>query len=132
MARYPLSLPQQLKLEAEDLAGQQGVSLNQFILWAVAEKVGALRAEVGDAAFPGITYRPGADGRPTPVVRGRGTRVQTLAVAATHWSMAPAEISQEFDLTEKTVREALAFYTAHQEEVDALIAADEAAEANAR
>lgn len=42
MARYPLSLPVQLKQEAEMLATQQGVSLNQFILWAVAEKVGAL------------------------------------------------------------------------------------------
>ena len=38
MARYPLSLPTQLKQEAETLAAQQGVSLNQFILWAVAEK----------------------------------------------------------------------------------------------
>jgi hypothetical protein len=37
MSRYALSLPQQLKQKAEELARQQGVSLNQFILWAVAE-----------------------------------------------------------------------------------------------
>ena len=38
MARYPLNLPQQLKQEAEVLAQQQGVSLNQFILWATGRK----------------------------------------------------------------------------------------------
>ncbi len=43
MARYPLNLPTQLKLDAEWLAARQGVSLNQFILWAVAEKIGELR-----------------------------------------------------------------------------------------
>ncbi len=43
MARYPLSLPIQLKQAAEECADRQGVSLNQFILWAVAEKVGELR-----------------------------------------------------------------------------------------
>ncbi len=43
MARYPLSLPIRLKRAAEACASQQGVSLNQFILWAVAEKVGELR-----------------------------------------------------------------------------------------
>ena len=41
MARYTLNLPVQLKQDAETWAAQQGVSLNQFILWAVAEKVGA-------------------------------------------------------------------------------------------
>ena len=39
MARYTLNLPVQLKQDAETWAAQQGVSLNQFILWAVAEKV---------------------------------------------------------------------------------------------
>ena len=40
MARYALNLPAQLKHEAEAWATTQGISLNQFILWAVAEKVG--------------------------------------------------------------------------------------------
>ena len=60
MARYPLSLPVQLKQEAETLATQQGVSLNQFILWAVAEKVGSLNNQLDDPTFPQITYRRGA------------------------------------------------------------------------
>ena len=51
MARYALSLPTQLKHEAEQWAAKQGVSLNQFILWAVAEKVGAIAAAGGFDAF---------------------------------------------------------------------------------
>lgn len=131
MSRYPLSLPLQLKQEAEDLAQRQGVSLNQFILWAVAEKVGALRVELADPAYPRVAYRRGPEGRPTPVVRGTAVRVQTLVVAATRWGLAPAEIAHEFDLPETAIREALAFYSAHVDEVEDLIAVDEAAEARA-
>ena len=43
MSRYALSLPQQLKKEAEEWAARQGVSLNQFIAAAVAEKIGTIR-----------------------------------------------------------------------------------------
>ncbi len=39
---YPLKLPQSLKEEAQRLAKSDGVSLNQFIATAVAEKVGTL------------------------------------------------------------------------------------------
>ena len=47
MARYPLNLPVRLKQDAERWAREQGTSLNQFIVWAVAEKLGefALRAD---------------------------------------------------------------------------------------
>ena len=55
MARYPLNLPQQLKQEAESWAQKQGISLNQFILWATAEKVGALNQQLDDLQFPQIT-----------------------------------------------------------------------------
>jgi len=48
MARYPLNLPLRLKQEAEKWAANQGVSLNQFILWSVAEKVGALKQDLDD------------------------------------------------------------------------------------
>ncbi len=72
MARYPLNLPVQLKEEAERRASDQGVSLNQFIMWAVAEKVGSLRQDLNDPAFPRITYRRGAAGQPLPVLRGTG------------------------------------------------------------
>ena len=78
MARYPLNLPAQLKKEAEEWAAAQGISLNQFILWAVAEKVGALKQQLDDPAFPRVTYRRGASGQPVPVLRGTGIRVQTV------------------------------------------------------
>lgn len=39
---YPLKLPQSIKEEAQRLAKNDGVSLNQFIAAAVAEKVGTL------------------------------------------------------------------------------------------
>jgi len=60
MSRYPLNLPGQLKKEAEQFASEQGVSLNQFIMWAVAEKVGALSQTLDDPQFPQVTYRRGA------------------------------------------------------------------------
>jgi hypothetical protein len=40
---FPLSLPESIRRAAEDLARQDGVSLNQFVATAVAEKVSALQ-----------------------------------------------------------------------------------------
>lgn len=40
---YPLKLPTSIKDAAAELARMDGVSLNQFIAAAVAEKVGVLR-----------------------------------------------------------------------------------------
>lgn len=124
MARYPLNLPVQLKTTAEQCATQQGVSLNQFIVWAVSEKVGELKQQLDDPAFPHVTYRRGASGQPTPVVRGAGIRVQTLAVAAQKWGWGPEQLSEEYGVGEPQVREALAFYETHQEELEAVIAAE--------
>lgn len=128
MARYPLSLPVQLKQEAETLATQQGVSLNQFILWAVAEKVGGLNNQLDDPTFPQITYRRGGSGIPAPVLRGTGIRVQTMVAATISWGMSPAQIAEEYDLREHQVREALAFYEVHRDEIDANIAEEAAME----
>lgn len=122
MARYPLNLPQQLKQDAEALAQQQGISLNQFILWATAEKVGALSQQLDDPDFPQITYRRGAGGVPVPVLRGTGLRVQTIVMARDHWEMAPAEIAEEYGLAARQIEEALTFYDAHRDEIDAHIA----------
>jgi uncharacterized protein (DUF433 family) len=130
MARYPLNLPAQLKEEAEKWAANQGVSLNQFIMWAVAEKVGALRQSFDDPAFPRVTYRRGAAGQPVPTLRGTSICVQTVVVAAQQWEMTPAQIAAEYDLTEAQVNEALAFYEAHRAEIDAAIAAEQAMEAS--
>jgi uncharacterized protein (DUF433 family) len=131
MARYTLNLPVQLKQDAETWAAQQGVSLNQFILWAVAEKVGALGQRLDDPAFLHLTYRRGASGQPTAVVRGTGIRVQTLVTAAHTWGLSPAQIAAEYDLPVAHVQEALAFYAAHQDEIDAALAADDTREAAA-
>lgn len=40
---YPLKLPTSVKKAAMELAASDGVSLNQFIAAAVAEKVGSVR-----------------------------------------------------------------------------------------
>lgn len=121
MARYPLNLPQQLKQEAEALAEKQGISLNQFILWATAEKVGALSSQLDDPSFPHITYRRGAAGIPTPIVRGTGIRVQAVAVAHEQWGMSREEIAAEYELALVQVEAALAFVATHRAEIETLI-----------
>jgi uncharacterized protein (DUF433 family) len=131
MARYTLNLPVQLKQDAETWATEQGVSLNQFILWAVAEKVGALSHHLDDPAFPHMTYRRGTSGQPTAVVRGTGLRVQTLVVAAHTWGWSPVQIAAEYDLSVAHVQEALAFYAAHPSAIDTALDGDAAREAGA-
>jgi uncharacterized protein (DUF433 family) len=128
MARYSLSLPSQLKQQAEQWAAKQGVSLNQFVLWAVAEKVGALSQQLDDPAFPHVTYRRGASGQPMPVLRGTGIHVHAIVAAAQQWGLSPAQIAAEYDLTEAQVKDALAFYEAHRAEVEAALAAEQALE----
>lgn len=125
MARYPLNLPQQLKQEAEALAQKQGISLNQFILWATAEKVGALSQQLDDATFPHVTYRRGAAGIPTPILRGTGIRVQAVIIAHEQWGMSAADIAAEYDLSPAQIEGALAFYAAHREEIDSFIEREE-------
>ena len=121
VARYPLNLPLDLKKEAENLAERQGISLNQFILWSVAEKVGELRQGLDDPQFPNITYRRGVSGYPVPVLRGTGIRVQSIAIAGHAWGMTTEQIAENYDQPKKQIKEALAFYNAHREEIDASI-----------
>jgi uncharacterized protein (DUF433 family) len=122
VGRYALNLPGQLKHDAEEWAERQGISLNQFILWAVAEKVGALSQQLDDPAFPHVTYRRGAAGQPAPFIRGTGIRVQTLVVAARDWAWTPSQIAAEYGLVEDRVSEALAFYETHIAEIDLSLA----------
>jgi uncharacterized protein (DUF433 family) len=126
MTRYALNLPNELKRDAERLAKQQGVSLNQFILWSVAEKVGELLQGLDDPKFPNIAYRRGASGSLSPVLRGTGIRVQTIALASSDHT--PAEIAEDYDLPHAQVQEALGFYEAHRVEIDAHIQAEAALE----
>jgi uncharacterized protein (DUF433 family) len=128
VARYSLNVPADLKREAEQFARLQGVSLNQFILWAVSEKVGALKQGLDDPKFPAISYRRGTSGVPTPVVRGTGVRVQSIVIASRDWHLAPDAIAEEYDLSVDQVKEALAFYEAHREEISAAVAREESME----
>jgi len=126
MTRYALNLPNELKRDAENLAKKQGVSLNQFILWSVAEKVGGLMQGLDDPDFPSITYRRGASGTVAPILRGTGIRVQTIVQAAEDQS--PAEIAEDYDLPKSQVQEALGFYEVHRAEIDAHIQTEAALE----
>ena len=45
MSTYPLRLPRSVKAAVEKLAKEEGVSLNQFVATAVAEKLSAMRTE---------------------------------------------------------------------------------------
>lgn len=126
MTRYALNLPIALKREAERLAKEHGVSLNQFILWSVAERVGALLQRGDDSNFPNVTYRHGDSGARSPVLGGTGIRVQTIVIASENLS--PTEIAEDYDLTIAQVQEALNFYNAHRAEIDAYIQAEAALE----
>jgi len=128
MASNALNLPFQLKQEAEEWANRQGVSLDQFIVWAVAEKVGGLKQAVDDPRFPLVAYRRGAAGWPEPVLRGTGIRVQTIVVAHQSWRMGPPEIAADYGLTAEQVTEAFAFYDAHRGEIEASLADEQQSE----
>jgi uncharacterized protein (DUF433 family) len=123
MTAYALNLPDQLKHEVEQLAQSQGISLDQFILWAVTEKVSTLKA-----SFPQIAYRQGANGQLVPVIKGTGIRVQTVAIASQKWGMSPNQIANEYELTETQVREALSFYAVNKGQIDAAIASEQSLE----
>ena len=119
--RYAVNLSVELKKEAETLEKQQGVSLNQFIRWSVAEKVSALKAGLDDPNFPGIPFRRGASGIPIPVLRGTGIPVQTIVISSREWNESMSEIAAQYSPSEELIKEALRFYRAHQAEVDLLI-----------
>jgi len=125
MASYSVNLPLQLQEEVEKCARGQGIPPDQFILWAVAEKVAVLQHQFHDRSFPHITYRTGASGSPVAVIRGTRIRVQTIAIATHQWGMSPQQLAEEYGLTEAQINDALLFYTAHQTEIDRAIAAEQ-------
>jgi uncharacterized protein (DUF433 family) len=93
-------------------------------MWSVSEKVASLRQALDDPNFPGITYRRGASGWVTPVIRGTGIRVQTVV---THLSqgVSPEQVAAEYELDAHRIREAQAFYEAHRPEVDSSMRAEQ-------
>jgi uncharacterized protein (DUF433 family) len=119
MTRYALNLPVDLKREAEEMAKKQGVSLNQFIMWSVAEKVVSMRNQLDDPKFPLITYvRGSVSDYPLPVIRGTRIRVQTVAMAVNKHKENPEEFAENYGIGVTQVREALGFYDAHKKEID--------------
>ncbi len=67
-ATYPLRLPKSIKAAAEKLAQSEGISMNQFVATAVAEKLAVLRtatyfeerkSRADMDAFKGILKRDG-------------------------------------------------------------------------
>ncbi len=124
MTAYALKLPDRLKHEVEQLADSQGISLEQFVLWAVTEKVSTLKASMSL-----ITYRQGVSGQIFPVIKGIAIRVQTLAIAFHKWNMSTSQIADEYDLSEEQVTEALRFYELNKEQIDIAIASEQALEA---
>jgi uncharacterized protein (DUF433 family) len=117
MTRYALNLPVDLKREAEEIAKKQGVSLNQFIMWSVSEKVATMRSELDDPKFPMITYRRGGSGISRPVVRGTAIHVQAI-VQWIELGETPKSIAENYDLDIKQVQQAQAFYEIHKKEID--------------
>lgn len=75
---FPLRLPLSLKAAVERLSAEDGASMNQFVVVAVAEKIAAMEAErffaersarANDAAFLRILNREGgAPPRPDDVI----------------------------------------------------------------
>ena len=59
---YPLKLPTSVKTAAQRLAKEDGVSLNQWISVAVAEKIGAVESAANFLA------RRSGDGRPSEML----------------------------------------------------------------
>jgi uncharacterized protein (DUF433 family) len=128
MATTPLNLPTLLKAEAEQWANRQGISLDELVIWAVAEKLGELKQALDDPRFPHITYRRGVSGWPFAVLRGSGIRVQTIVVSVKNWGMSPAQIAEDYELTLEQVQEALAFCETHRGEIEASLAEERQAE----
>jgi uncharacterized protein (DUF433 family) len=128
--RYSLNLPVDLKREAEQVAEEQGISLNQLILWSLTEKVTALKGKLDDPHFPAITYKLDTENQLVPILRSRGIRVQTIVIAFYRWKESEQEIARQYDLPPSLVKEALSFYLAHKMAVDALLDENDRLEAS--
>jgi len=74
-----------------------------------------------DPRFPHITYRRGASGIPTPVIRGTGIRVQTIAISHFQWNETVEALAEDYSIPTELVQNALDFYLAHKEEIDTMI-----------
>ena len=131
MARYSLNLPDELKTRAERIAKAQGVSLNQFIMWSVAEKVGQMvgsktpSKQESPKNFPAIDFRLGGAGIYRPILKESGIHVKTIVNCAMVWNQTAEEIASEYDNVQiSDIEQALAYYCSHREEIDLDMAID--------
>ena len=122
--RYALNLPIDLKREAEQAAKDQGISLNQLILWSLADKIAQLRNNLAHTAFPSILMKKSATGQLVPTV-ANGIRVQTIVIASHIWGESVENIADQYDLPKKAVEEALKYYESNKRYVDMLIEENE-------
>jgi uncharacterized protein (DUF433 family) len=113
-----LNLPNDLQKQIEKYTSNQGISFEQFVIWALAEKIGVLSQFNDDLNFPNIVYQKGVSGQNIAKIKNTGIRVQTIIIASQKWGLSVEQIAQEYDLTTKQIEEALAFYKIHQEELD--------------
>jgi uncharacterized protein (DUF433 family) len=130
VATYPVNLPLQLQQEAAQWATSQGIALDDFILWAVAEKIAELKHQFTDRIFPTVAYRQGASGQRVPVVAGTGIRVQTIAIVAHQWGLSKGQLAEEYNLSAAQIDDALGFYAANRAEMNGAIALECAIEAS--
>lgn len=128
MTSFSLNLPNELKEQAQKCADNQGITLQTFMLLALAEKIGLLNQPKNDGNFPGITYVAGVSGVMQPVIKGTRIRVQTLVIAAQNWGLSVAEIADDYELKKEIVEEAILFYQTHKTEIENLINSEAALE----
>ncbi len=124
MDKKSLTLPKSLLQEVEKYAINQGVSIEQFILWAIAEKIGILSQSLINTKFPNIAYFKGASGKVFPVIKNTSIRIQTIIIAHYQWELSISEIAKEYDLNKELIKEALKFYHTNKTEIDQMISAE--------
>jgi uncharacterized protein (DUF433 family) len=128
MSAYSLNLPSELQKAANQVASLQGISLEQFILSAIADKLARSEGGLSKGGFSQIAYIRGASGVMVPVLKGTGIRIQTLAVARHRWHLSEEQIAREYDLSLELVGQGLLFYSNYSEEIDSAIATEETIE----
>ncbi|MGB5596997.1 MAG: DUF433 domain-containing protein [Crocosphaera sp.] len=128
MTQYSLKLPPKLQQEAEKYATAQGITLDNLIIWAIAEKIGSLQQSLDDNNFPDIIYCRNQEGQIIPKLRGTNIQVKTLVIAVKNWQLTPRQVADEYEINEEQVNNVMAFYEQHRQEIDTAIATDKVLE----
>ena len=128
MSAYSLNLPSQLHEAATKRASTQGISLEQFIISAISDRLAAEEESFNQPNFPEITYVRGTSGFMVPVLKGTRIRIKTLVIAKNPWNLSDEQIADEYDLSLEQVRQALLFYSEFREEIERAIATEQTIE----